>query len=748
MKSLKFKLLSIFFLSGFSSLIYQVVWQKALSQIIGVDHVSVTLIISLFMLGLGLGGAYGGKLTKTKFNLLSVYIWLEIILGVFGFFSVEALRYVNDSFAIYSHSYAVEYLVNFLILLLPTFLMGVSLPIIAHVFKEEYQAGELVGNVYSVNIIGAALGTLMSGFIFIGLFGLNFTASIAAFLNLILAFFVFTLNKENAPRNVEESSDLVERYPIPIKIYFCSLLIGFVALSYEIVLFRVFTSYFGATAYVFTLLIFSYLVMMALGNNFFGRLADTISLQSLSVFLSSSAIISTLLILWGQEIIYLLGLRQNYLVLWPFDTWILYAQILPVIFICMTLMLPVAFISGYFPSIVKTVNKETNHIGSSVGYVYAVQTLGNFSGALITGFILLPFFGTTGTLTFLGLMLFLVTFVVLFPHFGELFKSKKALLISLALISFLSFPSNFYTSVRLFSENNPEFSPQPTKIYESGFGATLGYEIDERMQVYVGRMFSNSFPTRNNILKSKDGCFPLDWLKNVSEVKINNALYIGLGSGLGPKCIRNLYPSSKIDIVEINPDLIQMAKEYGSKDLKFLLSENNIYINDGRRFLSKSEDKSYDLIQIGVFNAWCSGCGNLFTEDFFKIISSKLTSEGVATFNAYPAALKASLSIFDEVKIFSPGPERISDVFVSNVAIIDEKKLSLQSETIENKSFLDKGCIFNGKELTKKLANINSSLDDLPSTEYFINNSQFTYEIDFYSIKPPVDMRVFTCKED
>ena len=63
MNSLKFKLLSIFFLSGFSSLIYQVVWQKALSQIIGVDHISVTLIISLFMLGLGLGGAYGGKLS-------------------------------------------------------------------------------------------------------------------------------------------------------------------------------------------------------------------------------------------------------------------------------------------------------------------------------------------------------------------------------------------------------------------------------------------------------------------------------------------------------------------------------------------------------------------------------------------------------------------------------------------------------------------------------------------------------------
>ncbi len=746
MNSLKFKLLSIFFLSGFSSLIYQVVWQKALSQIIGVDHISVTLIISLFMLGLGLGGAYGGKLTKLKFNLLSVYIWLEIILGLFGFFSVEVLRFVNDSLAIYSYSYIAEYIINFLILLLPTFLMGVSLPIIAHVFKEEYETGELVGNVYSVNIFGAALGTLMSGFIFIGLFGLNFTASIAASLNLLLAFFVFTLNNKNEPRNSEDSPSFTNTNPVSKKIYFCSLLVGFVALSYEIVLFRVFTSYFGATAYVFTLLIFSYLVMMALGNNFFGKLSDRISLRSLSIFLSSSAIISTLLILWGQEIIYLLGFRQNYLILWPFDTWILYAQIVPVMFISMILMLPVAFISGYFPSIVKKVNTETNHIGTSVGYIYAIQTFGNFSGALITGFLLLPFFGTTGTLTILGLMLFLVTTIVLFPNYHELFKSKKALLVSLALISFLSFPSNFYKSVRLFSESNPEFSPKPTKIYESGFGTTLGYEIGERMHVYVGRMFSNSFPTDKSALKSKDGCFPLDWLKNVSEVNIKNSLYIGLGSGLGPKCIKDLYPSSEIDIVEINPDLIQMAREYGSEDLKLLLSENNVFINDGRRFLSKTKDK-YDLIQIGVFNAWCSGCGNLFTQDFFKLISTKLSYNGIATFNAYPAALKASLSVFDQVKVFSPGPERISDVFVSNTKLIDENKLLSSFKRIENKSYLEKGCIFDGNKLFDRLEHITSSLDDLPSTEYFINNSQFTYEIDFYTSKPPIDMRVFTCEE-
>ena len=748
---MKNKLLLIFFFSGFSSLIYQIVWQKRLSQLIGVDHISVTLIVSLFMLGLGAGGAVGGLLTKKKLDLFKTYFVIEVLLGVFGIFSLYILNASNLLFSDLQQSYFRDYLINFSILFTPTFLMGLSLPIITHIFSNEKKVGELIGTVYSANILGAASGAFITGFFLIGILGMQLTVYLAALINLILGFTILSM-REAMDFNTNEENNIVEKtftiQSILNPLYWLSLCIGFIALAYEIILFRVFTAYFGATSYVFTILIFSYLVMMAIGNRYFGKLADRLPLPSIILLLSSLTVISSLIILYGQDFIYFTGLRQNYLVLWPFRTWILIAQIIPIIFMAMLLMAPVAFLSGFFPAIVTNANKQQNHLGASIGTIYGIQTFGNFAGAFLTGFILLPLMGTVGSIFFLCTILLIIAVIAFIPNFRDLFNPQKALLIGSAIFALTLLPDNFYSSVRLYSEANPELAPQPSAIKESEFGATLGYIKDETsMHVYVGRMFSNSFAIKGSSIDSPDKCFPIDWSLQMENVQVKKALYIGVGTGLGPKCILNLFPDVHLDIVEINPDLVDLQKEYGSDDLLAVLEASNVIIDDGRRYLSGTKDGSYDLIQIGVFNGWCSGCGNIFTEDFFLMADQKLSKNGFLTFNAYPAALKAASNVFKYVNILSPGSSRISDVIASNTNQFSLEKNHKKIIFLEgmNADFVKNGCILNKAQFKNSLNKILSSTDDLPTTEYFLTQRQFTYELDFYKYKPSVDMRTFEC---
>ena len=750
MISVKSKLLLIFFFSGFSSLVYQIVWQKSLSQLIGLDHISVTLIVSLFMLGLGMGGAAGGKLTTKPINLFKAYFLIELLLAIFGIFSLDLLQISNEYFSDFQQSYLLDYAVNFAVLFTPTFLMGLSLPIISHVFADETHVGELIGKIYTANILGAASGALITGFVLIGLFGMQASVYIAAFINFALGITMLKFYKasENSidltpSVHTDQSNSSVLNNPL----YYLSFCIGFIALAYEIILFRVFTSYFGATVYVFTILIFSYLVMMALGNRYFGKLSDKWSFRLIGLLLTSMTIISSLVILYGQDVIYLLGLRQNYLILWSFRTWLLFAQIVPIILISMLLMAPVAFLSGFFPAIIAKVNEEKKHIGGSVGTIYGIQTLGNFAGAFITGFVLLPLMGTIGSLTFLCTVLIFIAFCLYLPNLRDLITLKRGALLSTAALAILIFPDNFYSSVRLFSEATPKDSPRPTVVREGEFGATLGYLAkDSRMHVYVGRMFSNSFETQSPPVAHEDGCFPLDWSSQLKHGKVKRALYIGVGTGLGPTCILNLFPEVELDIVEINPDLIGLMEDYASDEVLQVFDASTVFINDGRRFLANQPDGFYDLIQVGVFNGWCSGCGNLFTEDFFAVVNRKLAQNGYVTLNAYPAALKAAINSFEYVNVYSPGSSRISDVVASgtNNLTIDNGGQILIRDGMTRR-FVDEGCTFDKAQLKKPLEKIRSSTDDLPTTEYFMTQRQFIYDVDFLAFKPATDMRIFDC---
>lgn len=176
-----------FFASGAAALVYQVAWQRLLFTAIGVDLESVTLIVAAFMLGLGVGALSGGALAdRFPAKTLRLFALAEAGVGIFGFFSADLLFKVGN-LLIHSSPFVVA-LLCFLVLLVPTLLMGATLPIlVTHLSRIRPNIGHATGLMYSANTLGAASGAMLAAFVLFEYLNLDQALCLAASTNLLVA---------------------------------------------------------------------------------------------------------------------------------------------------------------------------------------------------------------------------------------------------------------------------------------------------------------------------------------------------------------------------------------------------------------------------------------------------------------------------------------------------------------------------------------------------------------------------------
>ena len=190
-------LAAIFFVSGFSALIYQVSWQRLLFTGFGVDLTSITLIISVFMMGLGVGAFFGGRIAdKFAHNIIFIFCMVELLIGIFGLCSYYLILGLQS--LLVHTSLPTLALFTFFLLLLPTFLMGLTLPLLTGFFNQFFDnIGQSIGMLYVYNTLGAAIGALATGFILFNYLSLSQTIQLAAVFNLLIAGLIFVLYGRN-----------------------------------------------------------------------------------------------------------------------------------------------------------------------------------------------------------------------------------------------------------------------------------------------------------------------------------------------------------------------------------------------------------------------------------------------------------------------------------------------------------------------------------------------------------------------
>jgi predicted membrane-bound spermidine synthase len=196
----KFKALLIavsaaFFLSGAAALAYQIAWQRLLFAAFGVDIESVTVIVSIFMLGLGIGGYTGGVIADRYCDRVAVlFCTAELLIGLFGLFSVGLINWVATNTSGASLTMTAFWV--FLLLGIPTFLMGATLPMLVSFLARnvnEYAAkiGVATGKLYFINTLGAALGAFLTGFVLLNFINLQQVVWLAASANFVSSAFMF-----------------------------------------------------------------------------------------------------------------------------------------------------------------------------------------------------------------------------------------------------------------------------------------------------------------------------------------------------------------------------------------------------------------------------------------------------------------------------------------------------------------------------------------------------------------------------
>lgn len=190
-------LAAIFFISGFSALVYQVSWQRLLFTGFGVDLTSITLIISVFMMGLGIGAFFGGRIAdKFSQKIILIFCLVELFIGIFGLFSYSLILGLQS--VLIHASLPVLTVFTFLLLLLPTFLMGLTLPLLTGYFNQFIDnIGQSIGTLYFYNTLGAAVGALATGFILFNHLTLSQTIQMAAVFNIGIAALIFMLYGRN-----------------------------------------------------------------------------------------------------------------------------------------------------------------------------------------------------------------------------------------------------------------------------------------------------------------------------------------------------------------------------------------------------------------------------------------------------------------------------------------------------------------------------------------------------------------------
>ena len=182
---------AVFFLSGIAALIYQIAWQRMLFTAFGVDLESITIIISVFMAGLGVGAYYGGRIADRFPNhIIQFFALTEIGIGTFGIASPFLIEFVKEVF-LHSNVLTVA-LANFVLLLFPTFLMGSTLPLLTqHLNKYIDNIGNNIGWLYFTNTLGAATACILTGLVLFNYLTLTQVIYLAGVINYIVAMVVF-----------------------------------------------------------------------------------------------------------------------------------------------------------------------------------------------------------------------------------------------------------------------------------------------------------------------------------------------------------------------------------------------------------------------------------------------------------------------------------------------------------------------------------------------------------------------------
>jgi len=650
--------LGLFFLSGFTGLLYEVVFEKDLALIFGSTARSATTVLATYMAGLALGARLGGGLadrvrrTLRAYGLAEAGVGLACLLAPAGFAFAQWL-YPRLAAGAPVGSPAVAALriaCGAAVLLLPALLMGTTMPLLVrHVTRRLGQAEGRVAALYAANTLGAGLGTLVTAYAILPWLGRSGSVYLATVINFGVAGAALWLSKrregganESSPSEGRRDDDAQPQAAPGEPLSWLSpgalgwliaglaLVAGAVTFGLEVAYVHLLAVVVGNSSYAFALMLFVFLTGLGLGAAAVARwrVAGRYALLRLGLTqVALAAVVLGTLALWDHVPSYFSAYAGSELANSFWERELVRAAV------CLLLLLgPTLLIGMSFPQLVAIASADLRRLGRTVGRVSAFNTAGNIIGAVVVGFVVLSWLGSYRTVVVMACFSLSVGALAALagPTARGRFVGAAAAVAVAALVAVL--PGSFRVD-RLTTGANVYFAGHPYgDVVDHLESVEGGLTSVHRRKVRGGRTITTLLT--NGKFQGDDGpelptqhmlaLYPL-----LHQQRRERALVIGLGTGV---TAGTLVASGfqEVHAAELSADIVTMAARYFGPVSHHVLDapQTTLHLTDGRNLLLLDE-RPYDLISIEVSSVWFAGAASIYSADFYALAARRLGEHGV-----------------------------------------------------------------------------------------------------------------------
>lgn len=659
--------LALFLASGFTGVVFEVVSSKLLGLVMGNSVYSITTVVTSFMAGLALGSFLADRIVRGRRPLV-VYGLLEagVAAACLAFpFALELVQpLLKYAYAESHESFAVMGLVrfglSFAILLVPTTLMGATLPVLATgLSKKGESVSSTVGLLYAINSAGAVFGALASSFILLPAFGIALTLKIVALVDLAIAYMAFRADwwceRSGASYGaaVTEAEEPGEEPSAPVSdpgtrpasartLAAALAMAGFAAMVYEIAWSRALILVMGSSTYAFSMILAAFIFGISAGSFLITRL-EPFGLSTGRLLAGFTAALSFFglltLPLLSQLPVWMMDLLMDFSNQW----WLL--QLIELALVGLVVALPATLMGTAFP-LAARLSVSGERFTRSLGRLYAANTAGNIAGSFCAGALLIPALGIENTIALASQVVAVVCALFCLTLLTEPKRVRLQLAAGVLLLPMLVFSilpgwdqlmmnAGVYIYAGLY-HRTARSNQMDIRAAVKLSGRTIYYKEGVSATVSVRELNSGD---RGLVINGKTDASSVSDLKTQRMMghlpmfmhpNPERALVVGLGSGV-TLASALAHPAKQVDIIEISPEIVD-ASRYFALENRNCLSDPRVrlHITDARNHLALTDDK-FDVICNEPTNPWIVGVATLFTREYFQSLRSHLKPGGVCS---------------------------------------------------------------------------------------------------------------------
>ncbi|MGG5818325.1 fused MFS/spermidine synthase [Falsiroseomonas sp. HW251] len=650
-----------FFCSGFGALLCQIVWQRMLGIFAGSDTVSAALVVGAFLAGLGLGSIIGAKVADRLSPYRAMIGFAVAEAGVAGFalvskfflydfLATDLAGVVDDSVTIFALCFAG--------LVLPTTLMGASLPLLARAIATSLDTvAERIGTLYGLNTLGAGLGALLGGWLLVGNLGFVGALVLAAGLDLLAALLALTLLPQlrgTAAPTPSRVAAAGAAEPFGSLRLWCVLvfLSGYVIVALEIVWVRLMGQVGQYHAYLFPTVLGVFLLADGLGMALAARMVRRMADPRPAFFMTQAG---------G----FALGAALIVAMFWALPYWPINPSVsadvqrirgeglLTTVLLTALVVGPPSFLIGMtFPFVQRAVQQDLASVGARVGWVQLANILGNAAGSIGTGIVTFHLLGTAGTLKLLAALSVLLMLFWLWK--GGWRRWPELALAAACAAAFVALPGNAALWARLHAE-------QP--------GQRVAWAEDRSGVAFFRDDFASGDPHGPFFIQGfSQGRIPFlpihQFLGAVGPLihpDPQRVLCIGIGSGGTPWAAGVSAATREVRAIELVGPVLTALEELGRRHPEGPIAEMfrnprwRLEYGDGRRALSRGEEL-YDVIQADAILPEGSHSGLLYSEEFLQSVRRRLAPGGIyVQWGPTRRTVETFAAVFPHAMLLMPG---------------------------------------------------------------------------------------------